>query len=96
MTALNKKALVGLLGLFAAMTALLFLPAWTLGYWQAWAFLAMFFAAALLITINLMKKIRGFSSVDPCRSDRRKGEEPKDNPINHGSRICVDACRSRI
>jgi protein-S-isoprenylcysteine O-methyltransferase Ste14 len=52
---LNKKALGGLLGLFVAMVALLFTPAGTFGYWQAWAFLAVFFVPALAITLYLMK-----------------------------------------
>jgi hypothetical protein len=39
---LTKKASGGLLFLLLVMAALLFLPAWTLSYWQAWAFLAVF------------------------------------------------------
>jgi len=34
------------------MAALLFLPAWTLSYWQAWVFLAVFGASALAITLS--------------------------------------------
>jgi len=34
-------------------------------------------------------------ATDLRRSDSREGEEPKDNPINHGFGICGDACRSR-
>ena len=59
MTGANKRALVGLLGLFAAMTALLFVPAWTLRYWQAWVFLSVFFGRALAITVYLMKRDPG-------------------------------------
>ena len=59
MTGVNKRALVGLLGLFAAMAALLFVPAWTLRYWQAWVFLSIFFGAALAITVYLMKRDPG-------------------------------------
>src|SRR5262249_61427624 len=59
MTGVNKKAVIGLLGLFAAMAALLFVPAWTLRYWQAWAFLSVFFGAALAITAYLMKRDPG-------------------------------------
>jgi protein-S-isoprenylcysteine O-methyltransferase Ste14 len=59
MTGVNKRALVGLLGLFAAMTALLFVPAWTLRYWQAWVFLSVFFGMALAITVHLMKRDPG-------------------------------------
>ncbi len=46
------------------MAALLFLPAWTLDYWQAWIFLAVFGASALAITLYLMKK-------DPKLLERR-------------------------
>jgi protein-S-isoprenylcysteine O-methyltransferase Ste14 len=52
---LNLKAFGGLLFLLIVMAALLFVPAWTLDYWQAWAFLAVFFASALAITAYLMK-----------------------------------------
>ena len=38
------------------MAALLFLPAWTLDYWQAWAFLAVFGGSALATTLYLMKR----------------------------------------
>ena len=64
MTGVNKRALVGLQGLFAVMAALLFVPARTLRYWQAWVFLAVFFGAALAITVYLMKR-------DPGRLERR-------------------------
>jgi protein-S-isoprenylcysteine O-methyltransferase Ste14 len=53
---LNKRAFGGLLFLLLVMAALLFLPAWTLVYWQAWAFLAVFGASALAITLYLMNK----------------------------------------
>jgi len=59
MTGVNKRALVGLVGLFAAMAALLFVPAWTLRYWQAWVFLSVFFGVALAITVYLMKRDPG-------------------------------------
>ena len=59
MTGVNKRALVGLLGLFAAMTALLFVPTWTLRYWQAWVFLSVFLGAALAITVYLMTRDPG-------------------------------------
>jgi hypothetical protein len=61
---LNKKAFGGLPGLLVVMTALLFLPAWTLDYWQAWIFLALFGGSALAITLYLMKN-------DPKLLERR-------------------------
>ncbi|HXQ53594.1 MAG TPA: isoprenylcysteine carboxylmethyltransferase family protein [Stellaceae bacterium] len=55
MTDLDRKALAGMGQLAAVMAALLFLPAGTLDYWQAWLFLAVFFGAALAVTVYLMK-----------------------------------------
>jgi hypothetical protein len=55
MSTLNKKAFGGLLFLVLVMAALLFIPAGTLDYWQAWTFLAAYFAASLVITLYLMK-----------------------------------------
>jgi protein-S-isoprenylcysteine O-methyltransferase Ste14 len=55
MSTLDKKALGGLLFLALVMAALLFVAAGTLDYWQAWAFLAVYFAASLAITLHLMK-----------------------------------------
>jgi protein-S-isoprenylcysteine O-methyltransferase Ste14 len=61
---LNKKASGGLLFLLLVMAALLFLPAWTPSYWQAWVFLAVFGVSAAAITVYLMKK-------DPKLLERR-------------------------
>ena len=58
MNILALKAFGGLLILFLVMAAMLFISAWTLDYWQAWAFLAVFFSSALAITAYLMKKDR--------------------------------------
>jgi protein-S-isoprenylcysteine O-methyltransferase Ste14 len=55
MQQLLTRAFGGLFFLLLVMGALLFLPAWTLNYWQAWAFLAVFGASALAITLYLMK-----------------------------------------
>ena len=64
MNSLNVKAFGGLLFLLLVMGTLLFLPAGTLDYWQAWAFLAVFGVSALAITLYLMKK-------DPMLLERR-------------------------
>jgi protein-S-isoprenylcysteine O-methyltransferase Ste14 len=61
---LVAKAFGGLVGLLLVMAALLFLPAWTIDFWQAWVFLAVFGVAALLITLYLMEK-------DPKLLERR-------------------------
>jgi protein-S-isoprenylcysteine O-methyltransferase Ste14 len=64
MMSLNTRAAGGLLFVLIVMGTLLFLPAWTLDYWQAWVFLAVFGASALAITVYLMKK-------DPALLERR-------------------------
>jgi len=64
MTQLNRKAFGGLFAVLVAMAALLFLPARTLDFWQAWAFLAVFGVCSLSITLYLMKK-------DPKLLERR-------------------------
>jgi protein-S-isoprenylcysteine O-methyltransferase Ste14 len=66
---LNIKAFGGLLFTVLVMTALLFLPAWTLSYWQAWAFLAVFGVSAVAITVFLTKK-------DPKLLERRVNAGP--------------------
>ncbi|MFI4997883.1 MAG: isoprenylcysteine carboxylmethyltransferase family protein, partial [Hyphomicrobiales bacterium] len=58
MNTLVMKAFGGLLFLLLVMAALIFVPARTLDYWQAWAFLCVYFASALAITLYLMKKDR--------------------------------------
>lgn len=50
---MHKKAFGGLLFLLLVMAALLFIPAWTQDYWQAWTFLAVYFASSLAITFYL-------------------------------------------
>jgi len=61
---LDRKAFAGLLNLLVCMALAIFLPAWTLHYWQAWVFLGAFFVPALAITLHLMKK-------DPKLLERR-------------------------
>ncbi len=55
MTNLSIRALRGLAITIVVMAAILFLAAGTLHYWQAWIFFAVFGAAALAITLYLMK-----------------------------------------
>lgn len=64
MNILHLKALAGLLFLFVVMAALLFVPAGTSDYWQAWTFLAVYFASSLALTLYLMKE-------DPALLQRR-------------------------
>jgi protein-S-isoprenylcysteine O-methyltransferase Ste14 len=69
MNTLKTKAFGGLLSVLIGMGALLFLPAWTLDYWQAWAFLTVFGASGLVIIVYFMKK-------DPKLLERRMSAGP--------------------
>jgi len=53
---LNAKALLALAALAGAMAVLLFVPAGTIRYWQAWVYLAVFTGASLLVTVDLMRR----------------------------------------
>jgi protein-S-isoprenylcysteine O-methyltransferase Ste14 len=64
MNTMAKKAIAGLLFILLAMAALLFIAAGTLHYWQAWTFVAVYFAASLALTFYLMVK-------DPNLLERR-------------------------
>jgi len=54
MQSTNLKAFAGLVFLLLVMGALIFGSAWTLNYWQAWLFLAVFGGTALVVTLYLM------------------------------------------
>jgi protein-S-isoprenylcysteine O-methyltransferase Ste14 len=56
MNPLARKAFGGLVGLFLAMAVLLFGIAWTLDWWQAWLFLAVYFSCAIALTLFLYAK----------------------------------------
>jgi protein-S-isoprenylcysteine O-methyltransferase Ste14 len=66
---LKVKAWVALVFLAVVMGLLLFLPAGTVRYWQAWAFLGVFFGASSLITFYLIKN-------DPALLERRMSGGP--------------------
>lgn len=63
------RAFVGSLFGVIAMAALLFIPAWTFNYWQAWAFMAVFVGSSSAITIYL-------ASHDPKLLERRMSAGP--------------------
>ena len=69
MNNLNTKAWLGLVFLALVMGLLLFVPAGTVQYWQAWAYLGVYFGASFLITLYLMKK-------DPALLKRRLSGGP--------------------
>lgn len=66
---LKARASLGIALLAVVMGLLLFIPAGTVDYWQAWGYLAVFFGAALLITRYLLEK-------DPALLQRRLSGGP--------------------
>jgi protein-S-isoprenylcysteine O-methyltransferase Ste14 len=75
---LNIKAPAGLLYVFIAVSALIFLPAWTLNYWQAWVYLAIFMISISAVFVYLIKN-------DPELLARRVNnkEETKSQKVIH-------------
>jgi protein-S-isoprenylcysteine O-methyltransferase Ste14 len=69
MKGLYTKALLSVVALAISMGLLLFAPAGTSQYWQAWVYLGIFTGASLLTTVYLMKK-------DPALLKRRLSGGP--------------------
>jgi protein-S-isoprenylcysteine O-methyltransferase Ste14 len=61
---LNARAWIAIAALALVMGALLFGTAGSVSYWQAWLYLAVFFFASVLTTIDLMRR-------DPALLERR-------------------------
>jgi protein-S-isoprenylcysteine O-methyltransferase Ste14 len=61
---------MGILRTFVALVAVIFVPSWSLRYWQGWACLAAFFVPACAITIWAAKN-------DPALLERRLKAGPK-------------------
>jgi hypothetical protein len=68
MKSLNEKAWVALVVLVMVMALLLFVPAWTVRYGQAWVYLSIFAGASLVTTLYLME--------DPALRERRVSGGP--------------------
>jgi hypothetical protein len=66
---LNAKAWLALIVLAVAMGFLLFVPAGTVHYRQAWMYLSIFTGASALITVYLMRR-------DPALLERRMSGGP--------------------
>jgi protein-S-isoprenylcysteine O-methyltransferase Ste14 len=58
MNDLDTKASLGLAFLIAVMGLVLFVPAWTFWYWQAWIYLTIFSISVGAITVYLMRNDR--------------------------------------
>src|SRR5450432_3640173 len=52
----KRKALSGLIWLTVILGISLFVPAWTLDFWQAWVYLFIFSGSSLAITLFLMRR----------------------------------------
>ena len=66
---LARKTIVGFVQFIGALGILLFVPAWTLDFWQAWIYLFVFAVSVALITLYLWKK-------DPKLLERRVNVGP--------------------
>ena len=66
---LNARAWLALAILAVVMGLLLFVPAGTVDYWQAWVYLSIFTGASVLTTLYVMKK-------DPALLQRRMSGDP--------------------
>lgn len=64
MTELSSQALKGVFRLQIALGVLLFVPAWSLHYWQAWVYWVLFGGATLAITLHFLRH-------DPALMQRR-------------------------
>jgi len=53
---ITKQAVVGLIALAIVMWLALFLPSWTLSYWQGWLYWAVFTASISVISVYFLKK----------------------------------------
>src|SRR5262245_27576741 len=69
MKSLKARAWLALAVLTVVMGLLLFVPAGTVHYWQAWVYLAIFTSASVLTTLYLMRK-------DPALLERRMSGGP--------------------
>jgi protein-S-isoprenylcysteine O-methyltransferase Ste14 len=69
MSTLTMRAFRALSILVVVMAALLFIPAGTLDYWQAWTFLAVYVALSVVMTLHLAKR-------DPRLLERRMSGGP--------------------
>ena len=69
MNSLYRRSFIGLLILFLVMASLAFAGAGTFRYWQAWSFLAIYFAAASAMTVYLIRH-------DPALAARRMSGGP--------------------
>jgi protein-S-isoprenylcysteine O-methyltransferase Ste14 len=64
MSGLTKRALIGFVQFHVFLALLLFLPAWSLRYWEAWLYWTLFAGSGLALTLYFLKH-------DPSLIERR-------------------------
>jgi protein-S-isoprenylcysteine O-methyltransferase Ste14 len=81
---LSSKAWLALAVLVTVMGLLLFLPAGTVHYWQAWMYLSIFSGASVLTTLYLMRE-------DPALLERRMSGGPtaEKRPVQKFIMLCT-------
>ena len=81
---LYAKAWLALAVLSVVMGLLLFVPAWTVHYWQAWVYLSIFTGASVLTTLYLMRN-------DPALLERRMSGGPtaEKQPVQKFIMLCT-------
>jgi protein-S-isoprenylcysteine O-methyltransferase Ste14 len=84
MTNLNTKAWLSLAVLAIVIGLLLFVPAWTVHYWQAWVYLSLFTGTSILTTLYLIRH-------DPALLERRMraGPTAEKRPAQRGIMLCT-------
>ena len=84
MTNLNAKSWLSLAVLAIVMGLLLFVPAWTVHYWQAWVYLSLFTGASIHTTLYLMRH-------DPALLARRMraGPTAEKQPVQRRILLCT-------
>jgi protein-S-isoprenylcysteine O-methyltransferase Ste14 len=84
---LNVRAWLALAVLAVVMGFLLFVPAGTVHYWQAWVYLSIFTGASVLTTLYLMRK-------DPALLERRMrgGPTAEKQPAQKFIMLCTSIC----
>jgi protein-S-isoprenylcysteine O-methyltransferase Ste14 len=87
MSTLNAQAWLSLAVLAVVMGLLLFIPAWTILYWQAWIYLSIFIGASILTTLYLMKR-------DPALLKRRMrgGPTAEKRSAEKFIMLCMSIC----
>ena len=89
MAGLKTRTWLGFIFLAAVMCLLLFVPAGTLRYWHAWAYLGVFFGASLITALYLLKH-------DPALLERRLSAGPVAETRRSQKLIMIGASASFI